>query len=67
MINRKKSRPWYSPITIFFQTGRNLFRAVFKRKVGWLAIMLPLLLIIAALIVIGSSSGVLAPFLYPLF
>ncbi len=65
--NVNARRPWYAPAAIFASTVTGLFRAVFARRLGWLAILLPFLVVIAAVIIIGASSGVLAPFLYPLF
>ena len=44
-----------------------LFRAMIARRHRRLLPLLPVLLIVALMLAIVSSSGVLAPFVYPLF
>lgn len=45
----------------------DLIRALSGRRVGRLFVVVPALILIAALLALVTSSGVLAPFLYPLF
>lgn len=44
-----------------------LFSALRGRRLGRLLLVLPVLLAIALVLALISSSGVIAPFLYPLF
>jgi hypothetical protein len=46
---------------------RDMVGALAQRRQRWLLILLPVLLVISLLLAIVSSSGALAPFLYPLF
>ena len=44
-----------------------LFGFLWKRKLWWLLPMILMLLIIGALLILGSASPALAPFVYSLF
>jgi hypothetical protein len=49
------------------ESVRDVIGALAQRRQRWLLVLLPVLLLIAVLLAIVSSSGALAPFLYPLF
>jgi hypothetical protein len=45
----------------------DLVKALFQSRTRRMVLILPVLLLIALVFALVSSSGVLAPFLYPLF
>lgn len=48
-------------------TIREIFSAVLKKRHRRFIVLLPFLMIIAMVLAVITSSGVLAPFVYPLF
>lgn len=50
-----------------FTTIAELIRAVSRKRHRRFLILMPVLLLVAVVIAVISSSGALAPFVYPLF
>jgi hypothetical protein len=49
-----------------WQTLKDLFRFLWKRRLWWLIPMIVVLLLIGILVILGSTYG-LVPWMYPIF
>ena len=59
--------PITSRVRSIFMTIADVFRAFTRKGHRRFLLLLPVLLLLALLLAIVSSSGALAPFVYPLF
>jgi hypothetical protein len=62
-MSRSISARWKGTL----MTVGEIFRAIAPKRHRRFMILLPVLLLLAVLLAVVSSSGVLAPFVYPLF
>lgn len=63
----RNTRPRFALLFTVADVLTGLFRAVSRRRLWALYFLLPVLLALSALIAVATSSGFLAPFVYPLF
>ena len=64
---RSRRRPRFAVLIGLRDMMIGLITAFRAQRLGWLLVMLPTLLAAALFMAFASSTGVLAPFVYPLF